>query len=66
MSLYITDKEVHKMIKQLEYKGCKNCQYQIAPLRMCKWAEQGGDGQIHFICQKWSKVESEVQNETCD
>lgn len=59
MSLHITDKEVQKRIKQLGYKGCKNCKHQIAPLRMCRWAEQGGDGQIHFICPKWDKAESE-------
>lgn len=59
MSLRVTDKEVQKLIKQLGYKGCKNCKHQIAPLRMCKWAEQGGDGQIHFICPKWDKLESE-------
>ena len=55
MSLHITDKEVQKT----GYKGCKNCQHQIAPLRMCKWAEQGGDGRIHFICPRWDKRESE-------
>jgi hypothetical protein len=56
MSLHITDKEVQKQIKQLRYKGCKNCRHQIAPLRMCKWAEQGGDGRIHLICPMWDKV----------
>lgn len=55
MSLHITDKEVEKQIKQLGYKGCKNCQHQIAPLRMCDWAEQGGDGHLHLICPKWVK-----------
>ena len=55
MSLHITDKEVKKQIKRLGYKGCKNCQHQIAPLRMCKWAEQGGSGRIHFICPRWNK-----------
>ena len=60
MSLHITDKEVQKLIKQLGYKGCKNCQHQIAPLRMCKWAEQGGDGHIHFICPKWDKKVEKV------
>ena len=49
-----------KLIKQLGYKGCKNCQRQIAPLRMCKWAEQGGDGRLHFICPKWDKKDEEV------
>ena len=29
---------------------------------MCKWAEEGGDGQIHFICPKWNK-NSEVKND---
>ena len=51
MSLHITDKEVQKT----GYKGCKNCQHQIAPLRMCKWGEQGGDGHIHWICPRWNK-----------
>ncbi len=35
MSLHVTNKEVQKRIKQLGYKGCKNCENQIAPLRMC-------------------------------
>lgn len=55
MSLHITDKEVQKRIKQLGYKGCKNCQHQISPLRSCKWAEQGGDGHVHLLCPKWDK-----------
>ena len=55
MSLHITNKEVQKRIKHLEYKGCKNCQHQIVPLRRCKWVEQGGDGHIHFICPMWYK-----------
>ena len=55
MSLHITDKEIKKLTKQLEYKGCRNCQHQIEPLQMCKWAEQGGDGRLHFICPKWNK-----------
>jgi hypothetical protein len=59
MSLHITYNEVQKQIKQLDYKGCKNCQYQIEPLRMCEWAEQGGDGHIHFICPMWDKKEEE-------
>ena len=58
-SLHTTDKKVQKQAKQLGYKGCKNCQHQIEPLRMCRWAEQGGDGLIHLICPKWDKVESE-------
>lgn len=55
MSLHITDKESQKLFNKLGYKGCKNCQHQIAPLRMCYWAEQGGDGIIHLICPKWDK-----------
>lgn len=57
MSLHITDKEVQKHIKSIGYKGCKNCQHQISPLRTCKWAEQGGDGCIHLICPMWDKKE---------
>lgn len=55
----ITDKEEQNLIKQLGYDGCRNCQHQIAPLRMCEWAERGGDGRIHLICPMWDKVESE-------
>lgn len=53
--LNITEKEIMKKKIALGYKGCKNCKSQIAPLRMCKWAEQGGDGHIHFICPRWEK-----------
>lgn len=59
MSLRVTDKEIQKLIKKLGYKGCKNCKHQISPLRMCMWAERGGDGRIHLICPKWDKAESE-------
>lgn len=51
----ISDKEVQKRIKKLDYKGCKNCADRISPSRMCEWAERGGDGQIHFICPRWKK-----------
>lgn len=59
MTLHIKDKEVQKLSKQLGYQGCKNCQHQIAPLRMCDWAEQGGDGRIHLICPRWDKKDTE-------
>ena len=55
MSLHITDKELKKCIKNIGYKGCKNCKHQIAPLKMCKWGKQGGDGRLHFICPEWIK-----------
>ena len=53
--MHVTDKEVQKRIKKLDYKGCKNCANQIDPLRMCEWAECGGDGRIHLICPMWKK-----------
>ena len=58
------DKEfLQKLIVSMDYKGCKNCKNQISPLRMCEWAEQGGDGQVHFICPKWNKkVENNIIN----
>ena len=50
------DKEfLQKLIVSMDYKACKNCKYQISPLRACEWAEQDGDGQVHFICPKWNK-----------
>lgn len=55
--LHVTDKDIQKLRRKLGYRGCKNCINQISPLRMCKWAEQGGDKQLHFICPRWQKVE---------
>ncbi len=49
-------KMLQKLIDSINYNGCRNCKNQISPLRMCEWAEQGGDGQIHFICPKWNKA----------
>lgn len=46
------DKE---FVKNTGYEGCRNCEHQIEPLRMCKWAEQGGDGIVHIICPEWEK-----------
>lgn len=45
--------KVHKE----DYNGCKNCKHQIEPLRMCEWAEQGGDGCVHVICPMWKSEE---------
>ena len=49
------DKAVKKLEKELDYKGCRNCKYQIEPLRGCEWIERGGDGRLHFICPRWEK-----------
>ena len=49
------DSQVKKFEKELDYKGCRNCSHQIEPLRMCEWAESGGDGHIHLICPMWRK-----------
>lgn len=56
------DKEVKKLKKKLGYEGCRNCIHQIEPLRMCEWAERGGDGHLHFICPKWVKKENRNDN----
>lgn len=50
-----TNEDVKKLIKEMNYKGCKNCANQISSLRMCEWAELGGDGQLHFICPRWEE-----------
>lgn len=46
------DKE---FVKNTGYEGCRNCEHQIEPLRMCEWAERGGDGTVHIICPMWDK-----------
>ena len=58
MSLSVTEDEFMRMVKKLDYKGCRNCTQQLEPMRMCEWAEHGGDGQIHLICPRWEKKEN--------
>ena len=53
---------IEKQKKQLGYKGCRNCVSQIETLRMCEWAERGGDGQLHFICPMWVKKDDTLHN----
>lgn len=60
--LHITKKDVDKMAKKLNYQGCKNCEHQISPLRMCEWAENGGDGHLHFICPMWREKEGKLND----
>lgn len=47
------------LIKELGYKGCKNCIHQIEPLRTCEWMERGGDNVVHLVCPKWEKKQEE-------
>lgn len=49
------DKVAKKKTKEIGYNGCWNCANQIEPLRMCEWAERGGDGVVHLICPKWER-----------
>jgi hypothetical protein len=65
MSLHISDSETQKLIKKTGYKGCKNCMHQIAPLRMCEWAEQGGDGHFHLMCPMWDKAKENADEIDC-
>lgn len=44
-----------ELAKEIDYKGCRNCEHQIELLRMCEWAERGGDGIVHIICPMWEK-----------
>ena len=44
-----------EIAKEIGYNGCRNCEHQIEPLRMCEWAERGGDGIVHIICPMWKK-----------
>ena len=54
--MHLKDKEVEKLVKKIDYKGCRNCKKKIEPLRMCEWAERGGDGHIHLICPMWERT----------
>lgn len=44
-----------EIAKEKGYEGCRNCEHQIEPLRMCEWAEQDGDCIVHIICPMWEK-----------
>ena len=44
---------IEEMAKNASYNGCRNCKHQIEPMRMCEWAESGGDGKIHLVCPYW-------------
>ena len=46
------DKAIESLNPKISYKGCWNCVNQIEPMRMCEWAERGGDGCVHLICPK--------------
>lgn len=51
--LQVENIELTRLKTKIGYKGCKNCLHQIEPLRMCEWAESGGDGHIHLLCPRW-------------
>ena len=44
MSIYVTDKELEKLIDKIGYKGCRNCKHQILQIRLCNWGAR----------QRWS------------
>lgn len=46
---------IDELMKIEGYEGCRNCEYQIEPLRRCEWAEKGGDGKIHIFCPMWKR-----------
>ena len=52
-----------EIAKEIGYKGCRNCEHQIEPLRMCEWAERGGDGIVHIICPMWEKRKNKKEAE---
>ena len=37
----------------IEYKGCRNCKYQIEPLRTCEWFETVEHKEIWLKCPRW-------------
>ena len=59
----------HWAAKKNKLKGARimtkygNCVNQIEPMRMCEWAERGGDGCLHWICPKWERRTDERPNQ---
>ena len=54
--------EKHKdLAEEIGYNGCRNCKYQIEPLRRCEAAENGAYGdRVYLICPGWEKKDSEI------
>ena len=48
-------RNLKELQKKLDYKGCRNCEHQIEPLRMCVWAETNPQTMILYICPNWVK-----------
>ena len=40
------------------YKGCRNCKYQIEPLRACEWHEKTQHTVFHLVCPRWEMREN--------
>lgn len=51
-----------KLMKEMGYQGCRNCEHQIEPLRGCKWLEKGMDGIVYIICPRWERRTDEHTN----
>lgn len=60
--MLIDDRKITNLKELTIYNGCNNCKNQIGPLRMCEWAERGGDGLVHIICPKWEVSRNEDSN----
>ena len=52
-------KDYEKLKKEIDYKICENCRYQIEPLRMCEWAELKANAHsyLYLTCPFWEKKE---------
>lgn len=35
------------------YNGCRNCKYQIEPLRTCEWNEKRRHDTLELWCKRW-------------
>lgn len=57
------NKWYEKLMKEIGYQGCRNCEHKIGPLRGCEWLERGGDGILHIICPKWGRRTDEHNTE---
>ena len=52
-----------KRMKELGYKGCRNCVHKIEKLRTCEWGKNGGDGHLHLFCPRWELVANNENTE---
>ena len=46
---------MENVCRPVDYEGCRNCKYQIEPLRACEWLENGKHQVVELVCPRWER-----------